>query len=84
MPLDPAMCMEQFADTIRLVELAQSSPYVEEACSEAERRCAELFDEFYAAGDRTMFIVMLGYLAMDLAANVSYTLGRAAIRDAAR
>lgn len=80
MPFDERMCLEQFAQTLGFVASMQGDPRIEDACADAERRCAELFGAFYAADDRTEYLAMLGYLAMDLAANVAHTLDRAALR----
>lgn len=79
LPFDETMCMEQFAQTVGFVAAMQGDGRIEDACSEAERRCAELFEQFYAADDRTAFLEMLGYLAMDITVNVAYTLDRIAI-----
>lgn len=79
LPFDPMMCLDQFAATLAFVEHMQGDHRIDEACAEAERRCAELFDEFYSSDDRTAFMAMLGYLAMDVSANVAFTLDRARI-----
>lgn len=77
LPFDFNMCFQQYADTMGYVDLMQDKDGTEWACSEAERRCAELFDEFWVSEDRAKHMTMLSYLAMDIAANVSYTIGRA-------
>lgn len=79
-PFDTMMCMNQFAGTVGYVASMQGDPRVESACKMAERRCQELFEEFYATDDRTAFLTMLGYLAMDIAANIDHTLDRAQIQ----
>lgn len=84
LPFDMGMCMEQFAATIGFVDMMQGSSRTEDACDEAERRCAELFDGFYSSEDRMRYLVMLGYLAMDIAANVDYTLTRVEIERMTR
>lgn len=81
LPYDEMMCMEQFAQTLGFVTYMQGDERAERACAEAERRCAELFEPLWVSDDRTEYMTMLGYLAMDLAANVAYTLDRAAIRE---
>lgn len=80
MPFDEMMCMEQFAQTLGFVACMQGSERIERACDEAERKCAELFEPLWTADDRTEYLATLGYLAMDLAANVAYTLDRVSIR----
>lgn len=77
LPFDPMMCMDQFAAVLGFVEHMQGDARINDACAEAERRCAELFGEFYKSDDRTAYLAMLGYLAMDISANVAYTLDRA-------
>lgn len=74
---DPIMCAVQFADTMGFVERMLADPRIDGASAEAGRRCEELVDGLYESGDRTAYLAMLGCLAMDIAANVSYTLDRA-------
>ena len=81
LPFDATMCMNQFALTLEFVAYMQGDERTERACAEAGRMCAELFEPLWTADDRTEYMTMLGYLAMDLAANVAYTIDRAAIRE---
>lgn len=79
LPLDEMMCFQHFADTLGFVAQMQGREVTEEACRDAERMCDEIFNPIWESEDRTRYLVTMAYLAMDLAANVSYTLGRAQI-----
>lgn len=81
LPFDVDMCASQFYQTLAFVSQMQGDERTEHACAEAGRMCAELFEPLWTADDRTEYMTMLGYLAMDLAANVAYTIDRAAIRE---
>ena len=72
--------MGQFSNLVGFALACQGDPRTERASKDAERMCAELFDGFYAADDRTEHLAMLAYLAMDIAANVDDVLFRASLR----
>lgn len=75
---DQFLCLDQFAQTVGFVGSGLGAPFAVEACSEAGRRCTVLFDEFYASEKRAQHLLMLGFLAMDIAANVAFLLDKAA------
>lgn len=79
LPFDGMMCFQQLADAVGFVAQMQGHEVTEEACRDAERMCDEIFSPIWESEDRTRHLITMAYLAMDLAANVSYTLGRAQI-----